>query len=289
MVNDSISYINRGQDSLVNQDSILHSPFSIGIVKGEIVDLVNRKVGDNISADKPVDHRHEGIKLPFAIEHSDSVFIILLFCFIFFAHIYHGGFSFLKDQISFLFSSGKNDRMHGQTTVKEVLYGYFLLFQAIVLISVCAYDVFLELDLDTYNTNSALVTITSFILLIALFFGVKDFIYMLLGIVFDMDKMVNSWRRIYIMAMEVLGMLYFIPTLFLIYANYYHFQIVVFMLILFLIVHAILFYQIISFFIREKFNFLYLIAYLCTFEILPYIFLIMGLVYLYRIDVFNIL
>lgn len=289
MINDSISYISRGQDSLVNEDPTLHSPFTSGIIKGEIVDLVNRKIGDEITTDKQVDHGHDGIKLPFAIEHSDSVFILLLFCFIFFAHIYHGGFSFLKDQISFLFSSGKNNRMHGQTTVKEVLYGYFLLFQTIVLISVCTYDVFLELSIETDNDNRALITITSFILLIVFFFGVKDFIYMLLGVIFDMDKMVNSWRRIYIMAMEVLGILYFIPTLFLIYANYYHFQIVAFMLILFLIVHAILFYQIISFFIQEKFNFLYLIAYLCTFEILPYIFLIIGLVYLYRIDVFNIL
>src|SRR5690606_2489510 len=107
--------------------------------------------------------------------------------------------------------------------------------------------------------------------------------------IFDEQKRMGVWRRTYIIGIEILGMLYFIPTLLLIYSNYYHLQIIIFMLILFLIVQLILFYQIIVFFIREKFNFLYLIAYLCTFEILPYIFLMIGLVYLYRIDVFNTL
>ena len=66
-------------------------------------------------------------------------------------------------------------------------------------------------------------------------------------------------------------------------------EILILILILFLIVQITLFYQIIVFFIGQKFNFLYLIAYLCTFEILPYVYLAIGLIQLYRTDVFNTL
>ncbi|MBK5722377.1 DUF4271 domain-containing protein [Dysgonomonas sp. Marseille-P4677] len=293
MVKDSISYIsNIGQDSIDYKDSIQQSPFSIGIIKGEINGLVDRQTINNtytLDDSSKKDFRHEGVRHPFAIEQSDSIFGLLLLCFVLFAHLYHGGFAHLKENISILFSSDKNKRIYGQTTAKEIIYSYFLIFQTVVLSSVCIYNIFIQLDTFSEGNGNPLVSIFSFILFICLFLGIKDFIYILFGYIFDMDREMKGWRRTYITAIEILGMLYFIPTLFLVYADYFHLQIVIFMLILFLIVQLILFYQIIVFFIREKFNFLYLIAYLCTFEILPYIFLIIGLAYLYKIDVFNIL
>lgn len=287
LVKDSISYIsNIGQDSLVYKDSIRQSTYSIGIIQEEISGISNRYTLDKGQTN---DSRHEGRQHPFRIEDSDSVFGLLLLCFVFFAHIYNGGFSFFKENVSFLFSSDKSKRMHRQTTVKEIAYTYFLIFQTVVLVSICSYDTFILFDTLSEGNGSPLISIVTFILFISIFLGIKDFLYLLFGYIFDMDKAMKGWRRTYITGIEILGILYFIPTLFLVYADYYHPQIVVFMLILFLIVQLVLFYQIIIFFIREKFNYLYLIAYLCTFEILPYIFLIIGLEYLYRIDVFNIL
>lgn len=239
--------------------------------------------------EKAEPQRHDGNRLPFSIEQTDGVFALILICFLFFAHIYNGGISFVKENLSLLFSSGKGKRLQQQTTVKEIIYGYFLLFQAIVLISICIYDVFIEYDPDGGGTNSPLTTILSFIVTISLFLFLKDILYKFIGYVFDMSRLMKVWRRTYIVTIEVLGIFYFIPTLLLVYSNFYHMQVIIFVLILFLIAQIILFYQIIIFFIREKFNFLFLIAYLCTFEILPYIFLIIGLIYLYRIDVFNIL
>ncbi|MDU1889118.1 MAG: DUF4271 domain-containing protein [Dysgonomonas sp.] len=224
-----------------------------------------------------------------SVEQTDGVFALLLICFLFFAHIYNGGISLLKENFSLLFSSEKRHRLYQQVTVKETLFGYFLLVQAIVLASICVYDVFVGYEPTAEGAKSPLITILSFIITISLFLLLKDLLYKFIGYIFDIQKSMNIWRRTYFATIEVLGILYFIPTLLLVYSDFYHFQVILFVLILFLLVQIILFYQIIIFFIREKFNFLFLIAYLCSFEILPYIFLSVGLIYLYRIDVLNTL
>lgn len=283
-MNDSISYINAVvADSLATQDSLSQQKFSP--FQGE---MAKTFAAYTVHESKPDASRHYGSKLPFSMENTDGIFILLLFCFMFFTHIYNGGISFLKENMSLLFLSEKEKRIHKQTTVKEIFYGYFLVFQAIVLVSICVYDVFVEYD-SSEVIHAPFLTVIAFILAIGFFLGVKDFIYKIVGSIFDQQKLMRTWRRMFVVGIEILGILYFIPTLLLIYSNYYHFEILVFMLLLFLIVQITLFYQIIIFFVNQKFNFLYLIAYLCTFEILPYIFLSIGLIYLYRTDIFNTL
>ncbi len=287
---DSISYISAIVDS-ISPDSLHRDSFPSGPLAGELTGFAYRDAADLYKAETvEVDKsRHEGNRMPFTIEQTDGVFGLLLLCFLFFTHIYNGGYTFLKENISLLFTFDKKERIHRQTTSKEALYSYFLVFQAVVLMAIAIYDIFIETNSSVDGVRRPFVTILLFMVLIGLFFGIKDFIYRILGYVFDQGKQMAIWRRICVIAIEILGILYFIPTLLLVYSQYYHWQIIIFMIILFLFVQILLFYQIIIFFIREKFNFLYLIAYLCTFEILPYIFLLVGLAYLYRIDVFNTL
>ncbi len=233
--------------------------------------------------------RYSGDLLPFNLEQVDGIFCLLLLCLFLFTYIYSGGLSFLKESISFLFTPVKASRIHSQTTSREMIYSYFLIFQSAVLSAICIYDVFVEYESSVQSNSKAFLTIVTFIVAIALFFGIKDFIYKLIGYIFNQKKAMNSWRRMHMVSIEVLGILYFLPTLLLIYSNFYHTEILILILILFLIVQITLFYQIIVFFIGQKFNFLYLIAYLCTFEILPYVYLAIGLIQLYRTDVFNTL
>lgn len=291
---DSLSYIHAAdQDQPVLQDSLRQS----------ILHFSQRQIGDTTGlSQKKADYfhavieksansssGHRGISMPFALEQTDGVFGLILICFLFFAHIYNGGLSYLKENVTLVFSYAKSQRIHRQTTGKEILYNYFLIFQTIVLLSICLYDIFMEYSSVGQNVSRPFITILSFMVLISIFFTLKYNLYKFIGYVFDRSKLMIVWRNTYIVILEMLGILYFIPTLLLIYSNYYHQEIVIFMLILFLIVQIILFYRIIIFFIREKFSFLFLIAYLCSVEVLPYIFLFIGLIYLYRIDVFKIL
>jgi hypothetical protein len=289
LVGDTISYSNVIGDSVITQDTISRHIFSFDPVEGKIVDVTKPQFNVSIEKDSNDVVRHSGERLPFNLEQIDGIFCLLVICILFFAHIYNGGISFLKENIAYLFSPKKASRLHSQTTVKEMIYSYFLVFQSVVLTAICIYDIFIELETPGQSNGSPFITIIAFIVIIALFLGAKDLIYKITGYIFNQQKTMNLWRRTYMVSIEILGILYFIPTLLLIYSSYYHIQIFFFMLILFLIVQITLFYQIIVFFINQKFNFLYLIAYLCTFEILPYIFLSTGLIYLYRTDVFNTL
>ncbi len=285
IMQDSIPYINSVVvvDSLAMQDSLPQQKFSP--FEEEMAKIV---AAYTVKDSKTDSSRHYGSKLPFSLENTDGIFVLILFCFLCFTHIYNGGVSFIKENLSLLFRSDKEKRIHKQTTVKDILYGYFLVFQAVVLIAICLYDVFVEYD-STEVVHTPFLTVVTFILSIGLFLGIRDLIYKIIGYIFDQQKLMRTWRRVSVVSIEILGVLYFIPMLLLIYSNYYHLEILGFMFLLFLVIQITLFYQIILFFVNQKFNFLYLIAYLCTFEILPYIFLSTGLIYLYRTDIFNTL
>lgn len=262
---------------------------SSGVFKDSISQLDSASVSLVDKTQQNIEQRHEGVPMPFTIEQADGVFLLILLCFLFFAHVYSGGIAYLKEKVKLFFSFDSERRiLYNQITAKETIYGYFLVAQTIVLVSVCLYDFFVLYS--SYPVSSSpLLTILMFMILISLFIGFKSILYRSMGYFFDVKAKMLFWRQKSIAAIQVLGIVYFIPTLLLLYADMYDFQIFVFMGILFLIAQLIFFYQIIIFFIEEKFNFLCLIAYLCTFEILPYVYLYAGMVYLYRIDVLSIL
>ncbi|NDV78933.1 DUF4271 domain-containing protein [Dysgonomonas sp. 511] len=231
--------------------------------------------------------RHDGISLPFSLEQIDGISVLLFLCFISFCYIYNGGYSYLKESFSLLFSTKKSQRI--QLTTTEHVYNYYLVFQTVILLSISMYAVFRGISIEQITSESPIIKIVGFCMAIGAFYILKDLIYKFIGYIFDASKSVIIWRRMHMLGVEVLGILFFIPILLLVYSHAYHHQIIVFMLIIFLLVQILLFYQIIIFFFKQRFNFLYLIAYLCTFEILPYIFLFGGLEKLYRFDVFSIL
>ena len=229
----------------------------------------------------------EGIPLPVKLDRSDGIFALLLVCFLLLAHVYNGGVSFFKENILLVFSASKSEKLENQTTTKEIFYSYFLVFLAVLLISISLYEALDRFMPLAEGEKRPFATIGMFIVLILFFIIVKMMFNRLVGYIFDFDKRLNTWNRSYQVLLSMLGLLCFLPTLMLVYSSLWHSIIIGFVLILFLIVQVILFLRIIVFFIGQRFNFLYLIAYLCTIEILPYIFLGIGLVYLYRIDIFN--
>ena len=257
---------------------------SVSFLQGEDAFLTYQSTGVAIDP-----NRHEGTKLAFSLEQTDGVFGLILLCFVFFAHSYNGGIEFMKENFSLIFSANKGKRLQRETTFKENFVTAFLVLQTFILGAICLYNFFVESKLPTISTLSPFVSILSFVTAIGIFMLLKMYFYKLLGYIFDMKDVADIWIQTNIVIAQILGILYFIPTLLLVYADIWHPQIVIFMLILFLIAQIILFYRIIVFFIREKFSFLFLIAYLCTAEILPYIFLAAGLAQLYQKDIFSII
>lgn len=259
---------------------------SIYVVDSVCVDTL--EVTDvNVLPTYSLDGQKEGNPLPISLDRSDGIFALLLFCFLLLAHVYNGGVSFFRESIKLVFSASKSEKLEAQATTKEMFYSYFLVFLAVLLISISLYEA-LERVMPTAETEKRpFVTIGMFIVLILVFILLKLMFNNLIGYVFDIPKKLKVWNRSYLVLLSILGLLCFLPTLMLVYSSHWHSIIIGFVLVLFLIVQLILFLRIIVFFIERRFNFLYLIAYLCTIEILPYVFLGIGLVYLYRIDIFN--
>lgn len=273
-------------DTISSIDILMHQDTLAGALHPGFDSLYTSSVSLSNRAEET---GNKGELLPFSLAQTDGILILFLFCFFIFSHIYSGGISFLKENSSLIFSPSKSSRLGKLTTAREMISSYFLVFQAIALISISLYQVFMDYTQVDENYASAFVTILSFILLLASFLFLKVQIYKMVGYIFDLKEEVSARIRSNIVAFEILGILYFIPTLLLIYSDYFHLPAIIMMAGLFLIIEIIFIYRLSVFFISKKFNFLYLIAYLCSVEILPYIFLTIGLVYLYRYDVFNLL
>jgi len=230
---------------------------------------------------------HEGIKRPFTLEGDDGIFALLLICFVFFTRIFKGGFSFFKENISLLFSTRKNLNLFSETTTTEFWFNFILVFQTILLTSIIVFDSFLESV--SYIPQNSFFTVLLFTLAISVFLSVKYLFYRLLGYLFDLQNEIKAWLRSYMIVLEMIGIIAFIPALMLVYSQSFHEYLLFFFFILFFISRLILFYRIITFFLRRHVNLLFLITYLCSVEIIPYILLYQVLVYLYKVDIVSLL
>lgn len=278
------------KDSLSdNQFQAFASEVDTLVADSAIVDTVPQIIENKIIFDKAKDDatRHDGVLLPFSLERTDYVFGLLILCLIFFAHI--GGLGFLKDNFGILTSLRKSEKIHKDTNIKETIFTYFLVLQTVVLISIVLYNELVELYPYLSKGTSPMKCILLFVVVIALFILVKLLFYRIVGYIFDIKEITKIWSKTFITISELLGILFFIPTVLLIYSNYLHLQIATLMLILLIFAQIILFYKIAVFFIREKFNFLFLIVYLCSSEIIPYLFLAGALIFIYSTDIFLVI
>lgn len=231
---------------------------------------------------------HDGVKKAFTLENEDGVLILLLVCFLFFTRIYKGGITFFKENTRLLFSNRENLSLYSETTIREFWFNFILLFQNVLLTSIILFDLFLESDKYPLPKDS-FVTILVFMTVLALFISAKLIFYRFVGYIFNIKEYMKIWIRTYIIVLEMMGMIAFIPTLIMVYSQSFHYILLFFFIVLFFVSRLILFYRIITFFLRQHVNFLFLIVYLCTVEIIPYIILYQVLIYLYKVDLISLL
>lgn len=238
---------------------------------------------------QPKDVRHEGVKRFSLIEDSDGIFLLLLFCFALFVHIYRRGLGFFKESAYMVFSVRRSSNLFNQATITEIWYDFLLLFQTILIYSIVLFVFFFENDPSRVYSGNLFLSVISFVVVIILFNLIKYLLHRFIAYLFDVKQIFEIWLRGYIIIVEILGLISFVPLLLLIYFDYYHNVLFFIFLLLFLISRLIIIYRSVIFFLEKGVNFLYLIAYLCTVEIIPYVLLYNGLSYLYKIEVTSIL
>lgn len=263
------------------------SAVGLNVAVDSLVDVMTDSISSEQLIAEVEDYRQEGIILPNNLERVDGVFGLLLICFAFFSLV--GGINFLKENFSIFYSFKRNTDLQKDPNIRETLFLYFLVLQTIILISIGVYAVLLESYPDQPGARSPLLYILIFILTIGIAFLLKLFFYRFIGYIFDIRETMKVYSRTYVIMTAVLGILFFIPILLLIYSNNWHLQIDIVLLAFLLIGLILLFFKVVAFFVREKFNFLFMIVYLCTAELIPYLFLGITLITLYRTDIFQVI
>lgn len=231
---------------------------------------------------------HLGIQRFFSLEQDDGIFALLLLCFVFLAHLYKDGLVFFRENSHLIFGTRKSVNLFTKATLGDFWYNFVLVFQSILLAAIIVYAYFINKGFPLAERSSFL-TIGLFIVLISFVESFKYLCYRFVGYLFDIQSSINVWLRSYMLIVEMLGLIAFIPTLLLVYADSYQDIILLLLLILFVVSRLVIFYRIILFFLQENVNSLYLITYLCSIEIIPYILLYNGLLYLYKIDIISLL
>lgn len=241
-------------------------------------------VGQSVSAVTSARNEHSGIRHPFSLEQIDGIFIILVFCFILTIRLYKKGITFFKENIQLILSSRENVNMLSETTISEYWLSFLLLFQTAFLSSIVLFSYYSESDAGSL-ANGSLFTVLLFTAVILIFEGIKILLYKFLGYLFNVSSIPSVYIRGYVVLLELLGLFLFIPSLLLIYSDYWHNIIFILCAVLFLISRLIIFHKIFLFFFQKNVNFLYLIVYLCSVEVIPYVLLYYGLIFIYKTDV----
>jgi hypothetical protein len=227
---------------------------------------------------------HDGVKPLFSLEQTDGIFALLLLSFLFLTHIYKNGLLFFRENISFVYSTRKNANQFNETTTTDFWYNFILLFQFVLMSAIALFVIFQQRDSDYIPSHAFLLVL---LLMLGITVGglVKYLFYRFVGFIFDIQDAIRTWFRSYMIMLEMIGLIAFIPVLFLVYSNYYHELLIDVLTGLFIISRLIIIDRISCFFLRRRDNILFLIAYLCSVEIIPYLVWYRELMYLYRIDI----
>ncbi|MDH6355404.1 hypothetical protein M2132_001746 [Dysgonomonas sp. PH5-45] len=253
--------------------------------------LANESLIDTVAPVKAytaVGHKGKD-RLP-SLKGEDGIFALLLLSFMLLAFVYKRGISLFDRRGLLSLLSDRSERVSFKETTAADAWGNGLLFfQAILLSSIVLYDLFFETSTYITSTTSSFITVILFVVTLFIFVGIKYVFYKFMGYLFDVQGLINTWKKDYVSLINIFGICIFLPTLVLIYADHFHFLAFLLSFILFILTRLVIFYRTISFFLQQKVNFLFLITYLCSVEILPYISLYFGLNFLFETDIINIL
>lgn len=272
-----------------NKDSVLHKSL-FAFEKDTDIFFVKDKLEARYGTAIQIkgESGHEGIGKVFTLEQDDGVLALLVLCFLFFTRIFKGGFTFFKENARLLFSTRANLNLFSETTVTEFWFNFILIFQTILLSAIVIFDIFLESD-EYKVPQHSFYTIILFMLTISVFLLLKYLFYRALGYLFDIRDRIRIWLRSCTIVLSMVGIIAFVPTLMIVYSQNFHNYLLIFFLGLFIISQLILFYRVIAFFLQGNVNFFFLITYLCGVEIIPYIILYQVLIYLYKVDLIDLL
>lgn len=230
-----------------------------------------------------------GDALPRMLNRQDGIFLSLLLCFILTSKILQRGYRFVLEGLRLLVTFREKVDAFNEITIKEFWGNLFLTFQPAFLIALLVYSYLQQGDTVPRTPLHQWLTIGSFTFGLIAVLYLKYLYYLLLGYTFQIGSFIRRHVRIYVVLLELFGVLIFVPTLVYLFSDSYRHEVLWLIAGLFAVTRIILFSRLIAFFLAKKVNFLFAIVYLCSVEIVPYILVIYGFVFLYKADFFCVL
>ena len=229
---------------------------------------------------------YEGKPLPHSYKAEEGITSLFLVSFILFTSGCNRGLEFIRQMVRNLFEATERESIFvDTTTVGDFKVRAFLLIQATILSAVFLFIVCSINNPEIiYTGEDVLIRISLFAGLLFLFWCIKWMINILLGMIFFNTKKALMWQTGYFSIIELFGIILFPVLLFMINVQS------VFLLkggiyFIFLMI-AVGFILIInkgfSVFLKNTYGIFYLMLYLCTLEIIPYMGLYAGLNCIYK-------
>ena len=225
---------------------------------------------------------------PYSLKMSDSLTLLMLVSFFLFAYVYTKGIGYITQMFQNLLGNTERESIFvNNTTTSEYQIKFSLLLQTAISLSVFFFIIIATPfgKSDILLTDKDIIIYSSlFLLIIFLFWGIKWLINEFLGFIFFDKQKVSLWQNNYFSSISLFGTILFPTLLFLVHTQSHILIGISKYLFFFLMVlgFILIVYKGIRFFLVKPYGIFYFILYFCALEIIPYVGLYKGLVYIYN-------
>lgn len=227
-----------------------------------------------------VAERHTGNIPPRQMRDADAVFLLFSFVFIVFSCIVLRWKSYILHEIRHFFRTPKRTNLFIESNQNLTRVNYLLIPVWIILL---AFHIYININQGFTINNEVhwILRMLAFCLLISVFYILKFALFNLLAFIFFTKDQKDIWNESYQSNLVLLGLFCFPLFLLTTYTNTFSKTLSITYLLLFLFFRITQIRKSFSIFIHNYSSLFYLILYLCAVEIIPAIFLVGGLNYLF--------
>ena len=173
-----------------------------------------------------------GALLPFSQTVHSVFFLFFTFCFVIVAFWFNREGLTLVANFRNIFSGGMRRRtiFKEEITTTGIWSEFFLIFQTILILTVVFFTFFWDKGISGLSVKNMVLVFLAVFLGILLFLSIKYLVYKLIGYIF-IEWGISEWTEKYFRVVELMGVLIFIPAMFLVFVPGYA-KIALFLLII---------------------------------------------------------
>jgi hypothetical protein len=214
---------------------------------------------------------------------NDMLLVVVFLLLSVFAVIFSRNISLFGKMMSGIVDKEQKNSIFDTVDKENFLFNTFMGFQTLTLLSVYVFSIAVKYGyIASPDIKTTLLCVVGLIFIFFIFRILKNFIFNLLLFVFaetDKQKVLNISNK---SLSRLWGVFLYVPVLWILLIGDYITFATILLIISYILVRIILAYRFINTFYGKNLWLLFLNLYLCAQEIVPFVFLYEGLVYIYK-------